>query len=91
MRGLVFEQKWLLWSECPYVIYGHVPILGGVEGPFLTVFVTLGSGDLDAINIFTQGSPVIIIVIVLSNGVYGHMPILGGVEGPFLTALGYYW
>ena len=35
-RGLVFEQKWLLLSECLYGIYGHVPILGVVEGPFLT-------------------------------------------------------
>ena len=42
--------------------------------------VTIGSGDLDAININTNGSPVINIIIELSNGVYGLVPILGGVE-----------
>ena len=53
--------------------------------------ITIGSGDLDAININMKGSLVINIIIELSNGVYGHMPILGGVEGPFLAALGYYY
>ena len=52
---------------------------------------TIGCGDLDTININTKGSPVINIIIELSNGVYSHVPILGAVEGPFLTALGYYW
>jgi len=37
---------------------------------------TIGSGDLDTININTKGSPVINIIIELSNGVYGHVPIL---------------
>ena len=57
---------------------------------FWQLLVTIGSGNLDAINIDMKGSPVINI-IELSNGVYGHVPILGGVEGPFLEALGYYW
>ena len=68
-----------------------MPILGGVEGLFWQLLVTIGSGDLDAININTEGSPVIYIIIELSNGVYGQLQILGAVEGPFLTALGYYW
>ena len=67
-----------------------MPILGAVEGPFLQLLVTIGSGDLDAININMKRSPVINIIIELSNGVYGHVPILGAVEGPFLKALGYY-
>ena len=58
---------------------------------FLLLLVTIGSDDLDAININTKGSPVINIIIELHNGVYGHVPILGRVEGPFLAALGYYW
>ena len=49
--------------------------------------VTIGSGDLDDININTKGSPVINILIELSNGVYGHVSILGGVEVPFLRLL----
>ena len=58
---------------------------------FCQLLVTIGSGDLDAININTKGSPVINIIIELSNGVYGQVPILGALEGSFLTALGYYW
>ena len=68
-------------------VYGHVPILGAVEGQFITI----DSDDLDAININMKGSPVINIIIELSNGVYSQVPILGALEGPFLTALGYYW
>ena len=58
---------------------------------FWQLLVTICSGDLNAININTKGSPVINIIIELSNGIYGQVPILGGLEGPFLTALGYYW
>ena len=58
---------------------------------FWWLLVTIGSGDHDAININTKESPVINIIIELSNGVYSQVPILGAVEGPFLTALGYYW
>ena len=53
---------------------------------FWQLLVTIGSGDLYAININTKGSLVINIIIELSNGVYGHVPILGGVEGPFLKS-----
>ena len=57
---------------------------------FWWLLVTIGSGDLDTININTKGSPVINI-IELSNGVYSQVPFLGALEGPFLIALGYYW
>ena len=62
-----------------------------MENHFWQLLVTIGSGDIDTININTIGSPVINIIIELSNGIYGHVPILGGVEGPFLTVHGYYW
>ena len=58
---------------------------------FWQLLVTIGIGDLDDININTKGSPVINIIIELSNGVYSRVPIFGALEGPFLTALGYYW
>ena len=90
-RGLVFEWKCLLLSKCLYGIYGHVPIFSGWRDHFWQLLVTIGSGDLDAININMKGSLFINIIIELSNGVYSHVPILGGVEGPFLAALGYYW
>ena len=45
---------------------------------FLQLLVSICSGDLDTININPKGSPVINIIIELSNGVYGHVPILVG-------------
>ena len=45
---------------------------------FWQLLVTISSGDVDAININTKGSPVIDIIIELSNGVYSEVPILGG-------------
>ena len=56
---------------------------------FWRLLVTIGSGDLDTININTKESPVINIINELSNGVYGQVPILGAEEGPFFVDLGY--